>query len=79
MDFMTDIFGQDAGMVLRLIQIIVTILLGVVGWLIVYTLNRVNRTIDAAMETLNDHERRVARLEGWQAATNYGIRPTARP
>ena len=52
------------------------LLVAIVGFLIVYTLQRLNRTIDRMDEKLDGVETRVASLEGFRDGWNARIRST---
>ena len=45
------------------LQILTTALVGIVGWFIVGTLNRLNRTLDRLDSKTDEHEGRIIRLE----------------
>lgn len=62
---------QSPDVMMLLIQVGTTTLVGLVGFLLVHALNRLNRTLDRASERLEDHEQRIAHLEGFQEG--YGI------
>ena len=64
---MNDQDSQDSQAMVRpltLVWVGVQALVAICGFLMIHTLDRVNSTIDAAMHTLIDHERRIATIEG---------------